>query len=552
MTILSRRPLSRFRRLFSLVFQVYGRNSSSTSRETATLDRARIRNVGLIAHIDAGKTTTTERMLFLSGQTQAMGEVDRGDTVTDFLEEERERGISIMSATVCLSWQQHSIHLIDTPGHVDFTLEVERSLAVVDSALTIIDACKGVETQTRTVWNQADRHELPRLVFINKMDRPVADFNGSLKSLQRKLGQKRTFLPLHLPVFTSSSSSSSSSSSAHQHQQSAGGRFVGLVDLPRLDLKVWNCDANNNESKFFTINLLAKPSLQEFSNSFPVPLPMDKIMASALKAREHLISLLAELDEEFAEEYLSSNDPELLNPETINRSIRRATIASSGIPVLVGSSKQNIGVQLVMDALVQYLPDPSQRSPPPIISHYMKRLHNNPASASKLRSDTTTLNELPVLLVFKILFDSHWGALTLARVYSGKVIPGTHICNWTRQDEQTERNENIGRVLQLNGDSYKALRSAGPGCIVALTGLQSTRTGDVLGPPAHMFIVSETAKTPLCTSGHLDSALEQDVGFHVPGPVVHAALEPRSVSAIRGLERALARIQREDPSFTAS
>ncbi|VDL92624.1 unnamed protein product [Schistocephalus solidus] len=599
--------------LFSLVFQVYGRNSSSTSRETATLDRARIRNVGLIAHIDAGKTTTTERMLFLSGivhilcgsrflfpgQTQAMGEVDRGDTVTDFLEEERERGISIMSATVCLSWQQHSIHLIDTPGHVDFTLEVERSLAVVDSALTIIDACKGVETQTRTVWhkdagipflgnhfvsprllnhfiqpgrqsvntslilnqilsfslhqnrNQADRHELPRLVFINKMDRPVADFNGSLKSLQRKLGQKRTFLPLHLPVFTSSSSSSSSSSSAHQHQQSAGGRFVGLVDLPRLDLKVWNCDANNNESKFFTINLLAKPSLQEFSNSFPVPLPMDKIMASALKAREHLISLLAELDEEFAEEYLSSNHPELLNPETINRSIRRATIASSGIPVLVGSSKQNIGVQLVMDALVQYLPDPSQRSPPPIISHYMKRLHNNPASASKLRSDTTTLNELPVLLVFKILFDSHWGALTLARVYSGKVIPGTHICNWTRQDEQTERNENIGRVLQLNGDSYKALRSAGPGCIVALTGLQSTRTGDVLGPPAHMFIVSETAKTPLCTSGHLDSALEQDVGFHVPGPVVHAALEPRSVSAIRGLERALARIQREDPSFTA-
>ncbi|VDN14701.1 unnamed protein product [Dibothriocephalus latus] len=190
-----------------------------------------------------------------------------------------------------------------------------------------------------------------------------------------------------------------------------------------------------------------------------------------------------------------------------------------------------------MDALVQYLPDPSQRSPPPIIAHYMKRLHNS-ASASKPRPDTT-LNALPMLLVFKILFDSHWGALTLARVYSGNVVAGAQISNWTRQDEQIEGNENVGRVLQINGDSYTALRSAGPGCIVALTSLQSTRTGDVLGPPGNMFRVTETAKTPqgILANDHLDSASEQDLGFYVPTPVVHAALEPRSVSAIRGLER---------------
>ncbi|KAL7059354.1 hypothetical protein AAHC03_013459 [Spirometra sp. Aus1] len=479
-----------------------------------------------------------------------MGEVDRGDTVTDFLAEERERGISIMSATACLSWKRHAIHLIDTPGHVDFTLEVERSLAVVDSALTIIDACKGVETQTRTVWTQADRHDLPRMVFINKMDRPAADFEGSLKSLQRKLGQKRTFLPLHLPIFTSSSPD-------HKHQQSSGRHFVGLVDLPHLDLKVWNRDVNKDEYQFSTVSLLTKPAIQEFSAGFPDNLHMENIVASALKAREHLISMLAEVDEEFAEEYLSLDHPELLTPETINRSIRRATIASSGIPVLVGSSKQNIGVQLIMDALVQYLPDPSQRSPPPIIAHYLKRLHGLSPSESKLRP-ATTHNSLPMLLVFKILFDPHWGALTLTRVYSGSVTAGAHISNWTRQDEQTETNESIGRVLQLIGDSYKALRSAGPGCIVALTGLQSTRTGDVLGPPRHMSRVTEPAKTVAGAQAidpvtdHLDPALEQEFGVHVPEPVVHTALEPRSVSAIRGLERALSRTQREDPSFTAN
>nr|VZI18867.1 unnamed protein product [Spirometra erinaceieuropaei] len=547
-TILSKGPLSRLRRLICLIFQAHGRNSSTTT--ALDFDQARIRNVGLIAHIDAGKTTTTERMLYLSGQTQAMGEVDRGDTVTDFLAEERERGISIMSATACLSWKRHAIHLIDTPGHVDFTLEVERSLAVVDSALTIIDACKGVETQTRTVWTQADRHDLPRMVFINKMDRPAADFEGSLKSLQRKLGQKRTFLPLHLPIFTSSSPD-------HKHKQSSERHFVGLVDLPHLDLKVWNRDVNKDEYQFSTVSLLAKPAIQEFSAGFPGNLHMKNIVASALKAREHLISMLAELDEEFAEEYLSLDHPELLTPETINRSIRRATIASSGIPVLVGSSKQNIGVQLIMDALVQYLPDPSQRSPPPIIAHYLKRLHGLSASASKLRP-ATTLNSLPMLLVFKILFDPHWGALTLTRVYSGNVTAGAHISNWTRQDEQTQTNESIGRVLQLNGDSYKALRSAGPGCIVALTGLQSTRTGDVLGPPGHMSRVTEPAKTVADAQAidpatdHLDPAFEQEFGVHVPEPVVHAALEPRSVSAIRGLERALSRTQREDPSFTAN
>ncbi|VDO00795.1 unnamed protein product [Rodentolepis nana] len=178
-----------------------------------------IRNVGLIAHIDAGKTTTTERMLYFAGRTRAVGEVDRGDTVTDYLVEERERGISIVSAAACLSWRQHDVHLIDTPGHVDFTFEVERGLAAVDSALIIIDACKGVETQTRTVWSQADRYQLPRMIFVNKMDRPTANFINSMRSLRERFGG--TFLPLQMPVFNTTKE-----------------KFVGIVDLPSLMLKV--------------------------------------------------------------------------------------------------------------------------------------------------------------------------------------------------------------------------------------------------------------------------------------------------------------------------
>uniref|UniRef100_A0A5K3FGA2 Tr-type G domain-containing protein n=1 Tax=Mesocestoides corti TaxID=53468 RepID=A0A5K3FGA2_MESCO len=443
----------------------------------------KIRNVGLIAHIDAGKTTTTERMLYFAGRTRVVGEVDRGDTVTDYLDEERERGISIMSAAACLTWKHHDVHLIDTPGHVDFTFEVERGLAAVDSALIIIDACKGVESQTRTVWSQADRYQLPRMIFINKMDRPMADFGNSLDSLRQRFSG--TFFPIQMPVFTGKD------------------RFIGIVDLPSFTLKIW---PNPDGVQSSQVDLF-------------------KVLASDGPSKS---------DDAFANEYLLVDNPERLLPvDVVSDCVRKVTISSRGFPVLVGSSRRNIGVEPVLDGIVDYLPDPSQRLPPPLITNSLRRIQN----ASRGNQAP------PVLLTFKILFDPQRGPLSLTRVFSGSVKPGMQIKNWTRRDlDEVSCIEKVGGLMQLTGDAYENLDSAGPGYIVALSGLQSTRTGDILGPVIECRAEPEEAEA-------MDDGME---GAFVPQPVIHAALEPRSSSAFRNLERALACMQREDPSFKAS
>ncbi|VDM33256.1 unnamed protein product [Hydatigera taeniaeformis] len=481
----------------------YRHHASIISEESTR----KVRNVGLIAHIDAGKTTTTEQMLFLAGRTRAVGEVDRGDTVTDYLAEERERGISIMSAAACLTWRQHDIHLIDTPGHVDFTFEVERGLTAVDSALVIIDACKGVETQTRTVWSQADRYQLPRLVFVNKMDRPMANFNNCLLSLHHRFGGP--FFPLQMPVCIGKD------------------RFVGVVwpTTPRQDSR---CFSQKDLLKFLASKELRKS--EELSGiSFAAVLPL------ALKARGQLLASLAELDDAFANEYLLLDTPESLLPaDVVHDCVKRVTISSRGFPVLLGSSRRNVGIQPILDGIVDYLPDPSQRPLPPHVASVLSRVQRSTPSESQ---------SSPILLTFKIIFDPQRGPLSLTRVYSGYVRSCMQIRNWTRHDlDDASLVEKIGTLLQLTGDTYEIVDCAGPGNIVALSGLQSTRTGDILGP-----VISSSPDS------EVDERMDADVDdAFIPQPVVHAALEPKSSSTLRNLEHALQCMQREDPSFKAT
>ncbi|KAL5963581.1 Elongation factor G [Taenia solium] len=450
------------------------------------------------------------------GRTRAVGEVDRGDTVTDYLVEERERGISIMSAAACLTWRRHDIHLIDTPGHVDFTFEVERGLTAVDSALVIIDACKGVETQTRTVWSQADRYRLPRLVFINKMDRPMANFNNCLRSLRQRF--EGAFFPLQMPISIGKD------------------RFVGIVDLPSLTLKVWPTTSKQDSRCFSQTDLLkflaskeSQKSGESAGVSFAAVVPL------ALKARGQLLASLAELDDAFANEYLLLDTPESLLPaDVVNDCVKRVTTSSRGFPVVLGSSRRNVGIQPVLDGIIDYLPDPSQRSLPPLIASVLSR-----AQRFTPREDQS----LPILLTFKILFDPQRGPLSLTRIFSGYVTPGMLVRNWTRHDlDDASLVEKIGTLLQLTGDTYEVVDCAGPGHIVALSGLQSTRTGDILGP---------VTPNPLDFEEY--GGMDEDVdSAFIPQPVVHAALEPRSSSTFRNLEHALECVQREDPSFKAT
>ncbi|KAL5107272.1 Ribosome-releasing factor 2 mitochondrial [Taenia crassiceps] len=476
----------------------------------------KIRNVGLIAHIDAGKTTTTEQMLFLAGRTRAVGEVDRGDTVTDYLAEERERGISIMSAAACLTWRQHDIHLIDTPGHVDFTFEVERGLTAVDSTLVIIDACKGVETQTRTVWSQADRYQLPRLIFINKMDRPMANITNCLHSLRQRFGG--AFFLLQMPICIRKD------------------RFVGIVDLPSLSLKIWPTTTKQDSRCFSQTDLLKFLASKESQKSGELAgVSFATVVPLALKARGQLLASLAELDDAFANEYLLLDTPESLLPaDVVHDCVKRVTTSSRGFPVVLGSSRRNVGIQPVLDGIVDYLPDPSQRSPPPLIASVLSRVQ---------RSTPREGPSPPILLTFKILFDPQRGPLSLTRVFSGYVTPGMLIKNWTRHDlDDASLVEKIGTLLQLTGDTYEVVDCAGAGHIVALSGLKSTRTGDILGPV-----------TPNSLDAEEDEGMDRDADIaFIPQPVVHAALEPRSSSAFRNLEHALECVQREDPSFKAT
>jgi elongation factor G len=394
-------------------------NATTTTGKKTALDR--VRNIGIMAHIDAGKTTTTERILYYTGRTHKMGEVHEGAAVMDWMAQEQERGITITSAATTAFWRDFRINIIDTPGHVDFTVEVERSLRVLDGAIAVFDSVAGVEPQSETVWRQADGYGVPRIAFINKMDRVGADFFAAVQSMVDRLGAKA--VPIQLPIGT------------EEH-------FRGVVDVVEMQGVIWD-DALGMEPKTIEI----PTELQEQAEAY----------------HHQLIDAVAEHDEELLETYLT--DEGSVTPEMIRRALRKATLAIAVTPVLLGSAFKNKGVQPLLDAVVDYLPSPLDVPPihgvDPRTEHELSRrpAEDEPFSA----------------LAFKVMSDPYVGKLTYFRVYSGKVAAGDRVLNVT-----TGKTERIGRLLQMHANHREEREEIGAGEIVAAVGLKATTTGDTL------------------------------------------------------------------------
>jgi elongation factor G len=381
----------------------------------------RVRNIGIMAHIDAGKTTTTERILYYTGRTHKIGEVHDGAAVMDWMEQEQERGITITSAATTALWRDHRINIIDTPGHVDFTVEVERSLRVLDGAVAVFDAVAGVEPQSETVWRQADRYRVPRLAFINKMDRTGADFFGSVQSMIDRLGANP--IPVQLPV------------GQEEH-------FRGVVDLVGMQAFVWTDD------------------LGTATETIELP---EELREQAQAYHHQLIDAVAEHDEELLETYLT--DETAVTPEMIRRALRQATLVAAITPVLCGSAFKNKGVQPLLDGVIDFLPSPV--NVPAIEGEDPKS--GEPATRAPEASGPFAA------LAFKVMSDPFVGRLTYFRVYSGTVSAGDRIVNVS--NGKTER---IGRLLLMHANHREELESVSAGGIVAAVGLKQTTTGDTL------------------------------------------------------------------------
>jgi elongation factor G len=381
----------------------------------------RVRNIGIMAHIDAGKTTTTERILYYTGRTHKMGEVHEGAATMDWMAQEQERGITITSAATTAFWRDFRINIIDTPGHVDFTMEVERSLRVLDGAVAVFDSVAGVQPQSETVWRQADRYRVPRIAFINKMDRTGADFDASVQSMRDRLGANP--VPIQLPI-------------------GAEEDFVGIVDLVEMNAIT-------------------------YANALGTELSVEEIPAALLERAEELhhalIDAIAEFDDELTETYLE--DESAVTPEMIRRALRRGTLEGSVTPVLLGSAFKNKGVQPLLDAIVDYLPSPLDVPP-------VQGL--DPASAEEATRPPAL--EAPFsALAFKVMTDPYVGKLTYFRVYSGQVKAGGRVLNTT-----TGKTERIGRILQMHANHREEREEIGAGEIAAAVGLKFTTTGDTL------------------------------------------------------------------------
>jgi len=395
-----------------------------------------IRNIGIMAHIDAGKTTTTERILYYTGQVHRPGDVDDGATQMDYMEQERERGITIMSAATTCSWRDHRINIIDTPGHVDFTSEVERSLRVLDGAVAVFCGVGGVEPQSETVWKQADRYGVPRVAFINKMDRLGADFGRAVQSMVERLGARP--VPVTLPIGVEDG-------------------FRGVIDLLAMKAQIYH-----EEDLGATFDL------------GPVPA---ELAAEAEAARARLVEAVSEVDEELMELYLGEQDA---TPEQLTAGIRRATLAGSLVPVFCGSSLKNKGVQNLLDGIVDYLPSPVDR--PAIVGRVL---------ADGVPGDETTTrrpdDEEPFsALAFKILADPFAGRLAFMRVYSGTLAAGKVVLNVS-----TGKRERIQRLLLMHADKREDLKEVRTGDIVAAVGFKEIRTGDTLAEQAHPLVLDE-------------------------------------------------------------
>jgi elongation factor G len=394
-------------------------------------DLARTRNIGIMAHIDAGKTTTTERILFYTGINYKIGEVHDGAATMDWMEQEQERGITITSAATKCTWKGHTINIIDTPGHVDFTAEVERSLRVLDGAVAVFDGVAGVEPQTETVWRQADKYNVPRMCFVNKMDRTGADFFRCVDMMVERLGA--TPLVLQLPI-------------------GAEADFIGVVDLLGMRALTWRGETVKGED--YTVE----------------EIPAD-MAEQAAQWREKLIETLADSDEEILEAYLGGED---LSVDALKAAIRRATIADQINPVLCGSAFKNKGVQPMLDAVVDYLPSPLD------IPRVDGVLMDGTTEASRHAEESEPLSAL----AFKIAADQHLGKLTFVRIYSGVLENGQQVLNATK-----DRKERIGKIYQMHANKREELPRAGAGDIIAVAGLKQTTTGDTLADPQKPIIL---------------------------------------------------------------
>ncbi|XP_018430215.1 PREDICTED: ribosome-releasing factor 2, mitochondrial [Nanorana parkeri] len=452
---------------------------------------SKIRNIGIMAHIDAGKTTTTERMLYYSGYIRALGDVDDGDTVTDYMAQERERGITIQSAAVTLDWNGHRINLIDTPGHVDFTVEVERSLRVLDGAVAVFDASAGVEAQTLTVWRQADKHSVPRICFLNKMDKANASFSYSVESIKQKL--KANPLLLQLPI-------------------GEGKSFQGLVDLLSMESICWSVRSSEDGGRVFE----RKP-LKDIKDK--------DLLNSATEARNALLEQMADLDDEFAslmlEEY--SGDLNVIPLEKLQSAVRRITLARSAVPVLCGSSLKNKGVQPLLDAITSYLPSPDD-CPHDFMSWYKDDL---------------------CALAFKVVHDKQRGPLVFVRIYSGMMKSQSAVYNINKNCM-----ERMSRLLLPFADQQVEISSLSAGNIALTVGLKQTATGDtIVSSKSSAAAASRRAGR---AEDKMDKKPEEDLvlaGVEIPEPVFFCTIEPPSVAKQTDLENALKCLQLEDPSL---
>ncbi|MDG1958068.1 MAG: elongation factor G [Candidatus Binatia bacterium] len=433
-----------------------------------TIALSKVRNIGIMAHIDAGKTTTTERILYYTGINYKIGEVHEGSATMDWMEQEQERGITITSAATTCEWDDHRINIIDTPGHVDFTMEVERSLRVLDGAVALFDSVAGVEPQSETVWRQADKYDVPRIAFINKMDRVGADFEMSVGMIEDRLGSNP--VRLNLPI-------------------GAEEDFAGVVDLVKMKALIW--DTENMGASYREDDI-----------------PED-LQADADKFREALIEGAAEGDDALMEKYLEGGEIEI---DELKAAVRKATLGGTMVPVLCGTAFKNKGVQPLLDAVVDYLPSPVDKSD-------VEGVDAKGEPVTRPSSDDAPFSAL----AFKIMADPFVGSLTFFRVYSGSMETGTYVYNSVRQ-----RKERIGRILKMHANKREEIKDAVAGDIAAAAGLKDTRTGDTL-------------------CDERDPVILESIDF--PDPVIDIAIEPKTKSDQEKLGVGLGKLAAEDPSF---
>jgi elongation factor G len=427
----------------------------------------RYRNIGIIAHIDAGKTTTTERILFYTGKTHRLGSVDDGTTVTDWMEQERERGITIVSAAVTAEWKGYQINIIDTPGHIDFTAEVQRSLRVLDGGVVVFDAVQGVEPQSETVWRQADRYGVPRICFANKMDRTGASYERTLESIKQRLGANP--IAMQMPIGLESS-------------------FQGVIDLLVMKAVYWDDELGREPRE--------------------ADIPAD-LKKEAGERRHSMVERIAELDDELTVKYLEGKE---ISNDELKKALRQAVLTSKAAPVFCGSSLRNKGVQLILDAVIDYLPSPLDVPP----------VHGTDPRTDEIIELPPKDDAILSALVFKIVTDPYVGRLAYFRVYSGTVNQGQMVTNSTKG-----KRERIGRLLRMYADHREDVTEVRAGDIVAALGFKDTFTGDTL----------------------CDNRLVMLENITFPEPVISVAIEPKTSADQARMGEALKKLSEEDPTF---